>query len=399
MHLLLLYIPLLFPLVGFLFLTVSFSEYEYLIGLPFSYIPVFMYGYFLLGTMLAFYFKPSISIKKVSSYDYNGVNAVNLILIYILSIFVFLFIVKNYNFLGLLLGEISKEDIRRSGFLNAFLIKYLMPAIFSYFCILKRVGVNIKNSWLLILGIVTFLVGMSAGGKASGIMALLPGVLIILHGKFGLKQFFFLSIAAFSFLVLSAFIFDDFLQGDLGKIFSYIVLRAFVYTAEVPYKISYLYFNGELDFKYMYTLAEVLSKSILVNFVPAGELHNYIYSQAVTSLLYPEMLDKISSGAWNLTPNVYVESLLLAGVAFLPIFGFAVVYIGFLIYKMAIIFINKKQYALASVSVVYFVFVYVSWLNSSGFTHLVHPLAIISLFTTFFIIHFLSKIKIFQARI
>ena len=153
------------------------------------------------------------------------------------------------------------------------------------------------------------------------------------------------------------------------------------------------YTNNLPTIEYRYTLLEVFGKSVLAHFVSPNEIHKYIFSHSVTAWLYPDNIEAVVSGAWNITPNVFVEALIAGGAFFLPVFGWITVYFGYFLWARMVLLLNNGQFASAAITSVYAVMVYLSWMNSAGVMQLIHPLVISSLAFSWLCLRTLSRIK------
>lgn len=375
------------PFVGLNLIHKFPDDYYWLTSGSSSVAPVIYYAFFLFGSSIAvLQFKSqSIDDSLVTKRQFHSEYP---LLIFLLIITTILMI--GYGGLSVLSGEISKEDVRQSGFVHALLSKYLAPSIFAYLSAKYRMLSLSRVQWLLAL-LMIFFVGLSTGGKASALIVILPGLAIIFHGRLNLFKISIFGALAFGSLMVSAWLFDSFLGGDVVKIAEYLLRRAFALTAESPFHISVAYESNQPLIEYSYTLLEVFGKSVLSHFGFSHDLHKYLFSFAVTAWLYPSEIDNILNGAWNITPNVFVEALILGGGFMLPFFGWLVVYVAFSIWNRVIKKLNQGKFSDAAITSVYAVLVYLSWINSAGIMQLVHPLAIISLFFSWLFLNTLSR--------
>jgi hypothetical protein len=160
---------------------------------------------------------------------------------------------------------------------------------------------------------------------------------------------------------------------------SYVFSRAFLLTAEIPYRIAQAALGGDVGVDYTKTLMSIFTKTALRYFIETPhELYEYSFSGAVSALFYPQLIPEINSGEWNHTPPVFAEGI----VAFGPWFGamaiFAGVVGGCIIFYLRSL-VARNSAILASLAITYFVFVYVSWLNSAGVAGLLHPFPLMAL--------------------
>jgi hypothetical protein len=386
MYLLVLLFILLTPFIGLLLITLNPYDYFWLTSGGSVFYPLLYYSFFLLGSFVAAVQLKRQSIAEIPG-DLKSLRSENLL--FFLLFLIVLLLLTFYDGLNVFLGSSTKEDIRQSGFLHAFLVKYLAPSIFAFISIKYRMRqISATRFWFSL--IMTFLVGLSTGGKASALIVVLPGVAIVFQDRFTLLKFLILALFTFLSLVITAWLFDSFLGGDISLIAEYLMHRTFALTAESPFHISLAYANNQSLIDYSYTLLEIFGKSILPYFGFTQDPHKYIFSFAITAWIYPNELDSIVSGSWNITPNAFVEALIIGGWVLLPIFGWIIVYFGLFLWNHSIKLISDGKYANGAITSVYAVLVYLSWINSAGIMQLIHPLAIGSLLSSWLIIKVLS---------
>lgn len=382
-----LWVVILFPFVGLILINLYPIEYDWLTLGKNEYTPLLYYALFLLGAVTAA-FRFNDSRSQIISQFHGPFRSEFPLLVFLLVIVVVVLV--GYDGLNVLLGSASKEDIRLSGFIYSIFTKYLVPSIFAYVSILRRIRLLSFGSWVLAL-LMTILVGLSLGGKASVLIVILPGLAILLDGRLSFFKVLAISIAFLISLMATAWMFDSFLEGDIADIASYLLKRAFVLTAEAPFHVSIAYSESQPIIEYHYTLFEVFGKSLLSNFVDPNEIHKYIFSHAITAMLYPSNIDSIVSGVWNITPNVFVEALVVGGVFLLPLAGWLVVYTAYALWTNVMRKVKQGKFASAAITSVFSIMVYLSWTNSAGIMQLIHPLAIGSLTLSWLCLKILSQ--------
>lgn len=397
MFLLALLFTLTAPFIGLILIGSFPDENEWLTSGVSVEAAMVYYGLFLVGTIVA-----TVQFKKrfvnISLKNERKGGGEHRLILSLLSILVF--VLFFYGGLEVLLGQMTKEDVRQFGFAHAFLTKYLSPTIFAYLSAKYRAGEISTGQWAWAL-IISCIIGVTSGGKASALIALLPGLAIALDGRLTVYKLVALAGGAFGLLIFSSLIFDSFLDGDILKVVEYLVRRAFILTAESPFHVSVAYSNDRAIIEYSLTLLEVFGKSILSGLGYSHEIHKYLFSFSVTAWLYPEYIDKIRSGIWNITPNVFVEALIVGGAFLLPVFGWLVIYGASILWRRVVRQMQKENFANAAVTSVYAVLVYLSWVNSAGIMQLIHPLAIGSLMLSWLFLKILSctSIEIRQSGI
>lgn len=382
-----LWVILLFPFIGLFLIHLYPIEYDWLTLGETELAPLVYYGIFLLGAVAA---ALRFNDSRSQIVEQSGRQFQSELKILTLLFLILLVVLVGYDGLYVLLGTASKEDIRLSGFVHAILTKYLAPSIFAYISILRRVQLLSLGKWLLAL-LMTLIIGLSSGGKASVLIVILPGLAILLDGRLSFFKVVTLSVAFFLSMMATAWLFDSFLEGDIVKIASYLVQRSFVLTAEAPFHLGVAYSKSQPIIEYQYTLFEVFGKSLLSNFVDPKEIHKYLFSHAITAWLYPSNVDDVVSGVWNITPNVFVEALVVGGVYLLPLSGWLVVYAAYVLWTKVVQQVNQGKFARAAITSVFAVMVYLSWTNSAGIMQLIHPLAIGSLALSWLCLSTLSR--------
>jgi hypothetical protein len=375
MYQLTLWAILFFPFTGLIFIGMFPDEYYWLTSGGSVIAPLVYYSLFLLGAagaVLKFNKNRFQIIDKLPGQFRSELPL--LILMFIILVIVFV----GYGGLSVLIGDASKEDMRQSGFIYSILTKYLLPSIFAYISARRRAQLVTRGQWWLAF-LMTLAAGLSMGGKASALIAILPGLAILFSNKLTFLWVLIVAAGVFMSLISAAWLFDSFLERNALLIVGYLAHRAFVLTAEAPFHVGVAYSENQPIIEYHYTLFEVFGKSVLSNFVGQHEIHKYLFSHAFTAWLYPDNIDAITTGAWNITPNAFVEALIVGGPFLLPVLGWAVVYAAYVLWARMVRQINRGKYASAAITSVYAVIVYLSWTNSAGIMQLIHPLAVVSL--------------------
>jgi hypothetical protein len=385
-----LWLILLCPYLGLIFIAIFPEEYDWLTSGSISLSPLVYYSLFLAGAVVA-----GIKFNKERLQVVNKLPGVfrselpALISMFIILVVVFVW----YGGVDVLLGFASNEEMRQAGFIYAILTKYLLPSMFAFISARKRAELVSWGEWWLAL-LMTLAVGLSIGGKAYTLIAALPGLAILFSNRLSIFYVLIIAVSFFVALIFTAWLFDAFLDGDLLVIVGYLMHRAFVLTAEAPYHVGFAHSENQPTIEYQLTLLEVLGRSVLSIFIEPTDLPKYLFSHAVTAWLYPGNIDAISSGVWNITPNVFVEALIVGGPFLLPFFGWAVVYAAYFLWALVVKQINRGKYINASIVSLYTVMVYLSWTNSAGVTQLIHPLSIASLILSWLSLRLLSRINL-----
>ncbi|QDQ25722.1 hypothetical protein FNU76_04800 [Chitinimonas arctica] len=377
---------LMLPYTGIVLLYFLQEEYEWLVNGNYSLIPFMLYTVFLVAFFSAFFIRQRKPITEGTKLD---VAAYSPNLRYVtFAIFVILLIVMvPFQGLWVLGGEVTKEHVRQMGPFHAFFTKYLSPSLLAYVCLWHRFHPNKESRNAVIFSIVSvLLIGAATGGKASAIQIVLPGVIALYWDRMNFWAFLRLVLISFCLVVVAGLMFDSFLEGDLFDAVLYILYRAFILTAELPYAVPLQLIDDEMQFSYLPTLMEIFGKSNIKLFVGMDEVYQYGFSMAVSAAQYPDMVSAVSSGEWNMTPNIFVEGLLFFGLYGFIVFGLIAGYFVAVVLDYIKKSVAKRRYDLGAMTITYFVFVLLSWLNSAGIVQLVHPLMLISMGVTYFIL-------------
>ena len=308
------------------------------------------------------------------------------------SVIVTSIVLGPFNGWSVLVGSIDKEEMRSmhgwAGPILAILAKYVQPALFAYAALCCTyfegdVAWVAKNRRRMIgIGACTFVTGLALGGKASALIAILPGV-ICLYWR-GVSFFTPVKwlVVSVAFLALAAWVFDRNLVEDdgIGGIFLYVLYRAFYLTAEASLQVGDSFVAGNLDIDYLPTLTEWFGKSVVAHWLQnPDQLYRYGFSTAITARLYPELIDRINSGEWNITPTAFVEVLVAGGYVGLMLGGMAAGALCALLVRSINRALAGGDIRLAAIVSVYMVSVYLSWINSGGVANLVHPVVLLGI--------------------
>jgi hypothetical protein len=370
------------PWVGLLSIHQDHQSYAWILdGWPYSTQPLIMYTAFLasfLVTLLALTILAtplSVNLRdSVIRSRHQGRTGLSLVLLALAFFFIF---IHNVNPIDVIRGTIGKSDIRQTSAVTAVSAKYILPCIFAYACLTYHT--NRTSIFALgIVGFLTFIGGLSLGGKTSAILVLIPGVSLFFHSGMKWRIAVILGSVAIVFAIAAGLQFDKYLRdGGIGNAASYLGRRAFVLTAQVPYQITQHSLAGR-DFDYMKTLGSAATDAVLLHYVEPEDLYRYNFAKAVTARLYPNQTLRVASGRWNVTPTVFTEGYLAIGLAFYWLYA---VIAAILVWTFtALIKIMTREGALPSAAALtgYFFFILNAWINSGGLTNLVHPLPLLS---------------------
>jgi len=350
-------------------------------GWPYSTQPLIMYTAFLASflvtlltlTILATPLSANLRGSGVRS-RHRGRTGLSLVLFALVFFFIF---IHNVNPIDVLRGTIGKSDIRQTSAVTAVSAKYILPCMFAYACLTYNAN-RISVFSLAIVGLLTFVGGLSLGGKASAILAIIPGISVFFCAGMKWSVAIIFLFSAILFTIAAGLQFDKHLRdGGVGNAASYIGRRAFVLTAQVPYQITQHSLAGR-DFDYMKTLGSAATDTVLLQYIHPEDLYRYNFAKAVTATLYPNQKLRVASGRWNVTPTAFTEGFLALGLAFYWLFAVVAAILVWTLATFIRITIQKGALPSAAVLTGYFFFILNAWINSGGLTNLIHPLPILS---------------------
>ena len=367
------------PCVGLLLLPIFPGMSPYSLGRAPSYLPFILCSIFaaifVFSLLCTQYFLGRL---KTVAPPAKGMPAPSLLLM-LLALMLFVAMLTQVDAIALFRGDIYKGDLRVGGQVIAILSKFMLPSLFAYTCLTWRNDRTRRRLVsIFLVGAATFGAAFLLGTKAGALLAILPGVLVLAWGGMPKRVLLMVTVVCLVVVTVSSALFDTSGQGLAGSV-NYVLNRAFLLTAEIPYRITQAALVGNVGIDYTKTLMSIFTKTALRHFIETPyELYQYSFSGAVSALFYPQMIPEINSGEWNHTPPIFTEGI----VAFGPWFGLAAIFAGTvggcLIYCVQF-FVIRNFNILASLMITYFVFVYVSWLNSAGVAGLLHPFPLMAL--------------------
>lgn len=314
-----------------------------------------------------------------------------------------------FNGINVLLGNFSKGQFRSQmgyfGFVMAIPTKFIFPAVFTRFCFIyyenkvRRFGKYNLDWSFLIMCLLALMYGLTFGDKSMAITNLLCGLIAMFWGITKIKHLVLFGSITIPLLIITGMMFDQFLKNQsLEHVIDYLIYRSFALSAESSWRVWDLYITQNIDFNYWYTLIGVFGSGVIYLIFGVGkfdaEAYMFNFGKAVTVLFYPEMAHLVNDGSWNITPSAYAEGILIGG--WIGIFIIAL--IGGRVFKFIQNKITKSvnigNYSLASVYIVYFVYVYSTWIITGGITTLIHPISIGGSIIAYKTLRFLERLII-----
>lgn len=145
---------------------------------------------------------------------------------------------------------------------------------------------------------------------------LLPGIIALFLEGMRWRIAILLGILSSVGLIVAGLYLDSFLRGGtIGNAANYVVHRAFILTAEMPYRVTERQLAGE-KFDYVPTLFSVATNAVILEYIEPNEIYRYNLARSVSAYLYPDLIDEVNAGRWNHTPIVFSEGVLALGVNF-----------------------------------------------------------------------------------
>lgn len=331
-----------------------------------------------------------------------------------LSIFVLLFFLFTMLFLfggiNVIFGNVTKGDFRISfgifGAIPFFITKLFAPALLAYltnyYILLKKKLPKIKKLFIINV-ILCFIIGATWGFKSTAIMILLPTA-IIFWKKISLRKLFIVS--SVSILIFTAFaVFYDNRNFKLNDVkttitdfsieetfditklnaFSAILYRLTVVQGNSAWRIWDLYKSGETMPNYWETFLSIFGDKFLawsdISRSNKSEFIRYHFSAATTDLIKKSAAHE--GFKHNVTATAFSDGVIMGGTLGVFLIGLLAGYISKIIKRKIILYHLTHNYIHLSIVVVFFSSYFRSWLNSGGFSSLIHISLFIGLGLTF----------------
>jgi hypothetical protein len=280
--------------------------------------------------------------------------------------------------------------------------KFVVPALFAYSTILLRraeKSFDNKALWYANL-ILVFLSGASWGFKTTGIMMLLPSLLIVNWQMSVLRLMKFAM--AFASVVVGSFYMFDARTMDGVNVTAFILTRVTVMQGDVSWHIWNLYQNAEVIPNYWPTLLPAVGDKVLtlmgVSKNDYTQWAQYHYDWMLTHLAGIP-LDNIANGH-SITGTPFSEGLIAGGLLGMVVIAvIAGVLVGKIYVSLDRSILQAKDMKVALLST-YFCFNVFPWLNGGAITQLFHISVAVNLFAAALLIKLmLTRVRLVRPDI
>ena len=333
--------------------------------------------------------------KEYFSYAYtNKIIVKIIILLFFISLFIF--IVSGYNFL--FLSE-ARGDIRVSlGIIGPFytvFLNYIPVLLVTYASVLYTYTDKKRKLYkkLIIIFLLIVLIGIFSGYKAVAISLMIPGFVVLYFNNFNLKRLFIFIL--FSLIVLTLF---TALVRDMPVIqsFSFLIYRLTTMTAYGTIG-AWNEFNDIISLNDLLINSASLLGNKLASYVLAISQHDVEFlktslSRLVTYLVYPNTKGALS-GTVNITVTNFGDAIYLFGK---KLYIFYALFMGLIIgltIRCFKIYMQKKLPLKTSMMAVYFFSVIIPSINSGGIFTLFSLVVIVNLIITYTIGRYIIQKK------
>lgn len=319
-----------------------------------------------------------------------------LILQYALGLQLLILVIVVYFFDGLsvVTGRTFRGDYRiqfgHLGFVLAFLTKYLAPSLLVLSSIFLAQNIS-KLKWsdyFVFAGhfFITFTIGLLMGGKTTALRIVIGALIVIFYQQLRKRTLVVLGIFFTVVLLVGGIIFDK--RTGFSDVANYVAQRMTTIQARAPWHVYRQHSQGTPLPEYFPTLLSFLGSPGITFFTGAEknslEYAKFDYGIALTKFVEGPRED-ILKGSYNLTGGIFSELIIMCGhdnffYYFMILFAAALISFNiFLIDR----FHKNAQYAAFTVSVCYFVYVTLSWVNSGGLTLLFHVVTLFGTLATY----------------
>lgn len=321
-----------------------------------------------------------------------------------LQILILLVLVLAFDGLAVILGEKFRGEYRiqfgNFGFLLAVLSKYCAPVLLTFvtFDLFHRRRARTRQDLVLfgLLFALTFFIGLMMGGKTTALRAVMGSVILLIARRLSLRQGAILAGFLALSLMAGAFIFDR--KSGFSEAASYIAARMTTIQGRAPWDVYRKHSQGETLPDYPPTLLSALGSPVVTWLTgakrPSLEYARYDYGMTMTAFVESPRPD-VLSGEYNLTGGIISEAIIAFRhntLGYHLFILFAGLFSGL---NMALIYaaFRKQKPVLLSISLVYFVYVTLSWINTGGVTILFHIVTVLGLASMWILLSALQRIS------
>lgn len=368
---------------------------------------------------------PLFDVKNIieSKYEKSIIRKRFKISMFILFFFLFIMLFV-FGGINVVAGDVLKGEFRSSfGFFGAipfYITKLFAPAILAYltaYYVIFKSKVKGIGKYYLINVILCFFIGMTWGFKSTGIMVLLP-TMIIFWQKISFKKLAVIAMLGLSIFTAAAVLYDnrevefseikstvtDFSIKETFDItnlnaFSAILYRLTVVQGNTPWRVWDLYKKDVEMPNYWKTLLSVFGDKVLslsgIDRQSANSFSEYHYSAAMTDLV--RRPGYFADYGYNVTATAFSDGVLIGGGFFgIILIGMLAGYLTRLTKTKMILCFNNGNFIGLSLVLVFFTSYLRAWLNSGGISTILHISLFVGLWLTYLFLktfEFSTKIK------
>jgi hypothetical protein len=287
--------------------------------------------------------------------------------------------------LTVLSGDVSKGEFRTSlgglGALAYLTLKWLGPCIFAFGCALYVFAgkPRFARKSLLVVGLLTFVIGISWGFKGSALLITAPGIAILLWFA-RLRSLVPWALAGIGSLLLAFNLFDTLDNSVYESAVQFLIARLTIFQGDVSWYIWDLWRSGEPLPDYWTTPLVAVGDRLfsVITGITRDDAELWVTSHYGSLLTYTVgyPIEGIEAGH-SVTGTPFSEALFALGIAGIPVFGLLAGIVTGVVYKRIARAMAEGRPMSAALWSNYFVWFVFAWLNAGDMAQLFHVSAII----------------------
>ena len=286
---------------------------------------------------------------------------------------------------AVLTGDVAKGEFRSSlgglGALAFLTLKWFAPSVFAFACAVYSFAGRPTSARpsLILLGLVTFVIGLSWGFKTSGLVTILPGLIVLLWAA-PMRKIVYSILLGFGAILLAFTLFDTLEGTTYGGVLEFLLARATVYQGDVSWYIWDMWVSNTPLPDYGNTLLVVVGDRLFSLFsgITRADPERWIlahYGSLLTYTIgYP--IEGIEAGH-SVTGTPFSEGVIAAGAIGVPIFGLAAGAVAGFVYRQIATALGRRNPVGVALWCNYSVFGLFSWLNGGDIVQLFHVAVIV----------------------
>jgi hypothetical protein len=336
----------------------------------------------------------SLGARGVNDVDFSPLGTRSLFLMLLFLLFT-VFFMGGHTVLS---GSIGKGEFRSNlggqGAIGYLILKYYAPAVFAFACIKFSRSQKLVKDRLLLAAIAGCLVllAMSWGFKSGGILALLPGGVVIFWDAKPAKVLLF-AVGSGFFLIFSYWFFDAHANFDLLNALEFLFVRLTILQGDVAWKMWDLYASNAEFPNYFVTLLPAVGDRLfsLLTGITIEQPYEWVmthFGLLLTNLAgYP--IHGILAGH-NVTGTPFSEGIIAGGFVGIGVFGMlagAVIGIVYLVLRHALAHGHDK---IAATVACYSIMGVMAWIIGGSIVSLFHVSVIFGVLTNVLLLYFLE---------